>query len=66
MAQKYLRPAAVKAGVIKEGAKLRFGFYDFQHALATTNRFGMMVARDGIEPPTPAFSELGYAVVLTT
>jgi len=26
----------------------------------------MMVARDGIEPPTPAFSELRYAVVLTT
>jgi hypothetical protein len=22
--------------------------------------FGMMVARDGVEPPTPAFSELGY------
>ncbi len=24
--------------------------------------FRMMVARDGVEPPTPAFSELGYQV----
>jgi len=28
--------------------------------------FGMMVARDGVEPPTPAFSALRYAVVSTT
>ena len=28
--------------------------------------FGMMVARDGVEPPTPAFSELRSAVLLTT
>lgn len=34
-AQKYLRPAAVKAGVIKEGEKVRFGFHNFRHALAT-------------------------------
>jgi hypothetical protein len=27
MVQKYLRPAAVKAGVIKEGEKVRFGFH---------------------------------------
>jgi hypothetical protein len=25
-----------------------------------------MVARDGVEPPTPAFSELGFPVFLTT
>jgi len=25
--------------------------------------FGMMVARDGVEPPTPAFSGLRYVVV---
>jgi len=25
-----------------------------------------MVARDGVEPPTPAFSELHYAVVSMT
>src|SRR5262245_970517 len=35
MVQKYLRPAAVKAGVIKEGEKVRFGFHNFRHALAT-------------------------------
>ena len=29
MVQKYLRPAAVKAGVIKEGEKVRFGFHNF-------------------------------------
>ncbi|MGC2644644.1 MAG: hypothetical protein WA261_00080 [Candidatus Sulfotelmatobacter sp.] len=30
-----MRPAAVKAGVIKEGEKVRFGFHNFRHALAT-------------------------------
>jgi len=29
-------------------------------------RFAMMVARDGIEPPTPAFSELGFPVFPAT
>ncbi len=38
MVQKYLRPAAVKAGVIKEGEKVRFGFHNFRHALATPLR----------------------------
>jgi hypothetical protein len=28
--------------------------------------FGMMVARDGVEPPTPAFSERNFQVVSTT
>ena len=28
--------------------------------------FGMMVARDGVEPPTPAFSELIFPVFPTT
>src|SRR6266852_8236519 len=28
--------------------------------------FGMMVARDGVEPPTPAFSGLRYAALSTT
>jgi Phage integrase family len=32
---KYLRLAAVKAGVIKEGQKVRFGFHNFRHSLAT-------------------------------
>jgi integrase len=35
MVQKYLKPAAVKAGVIREGEKVRFGFHNFRHALAT-------------------------------
>ena len=35
MVQKYLRPAAVKAGVIAAAGKARFGFHNFRHALAT-------------------------------
>jgi integrase len=35
MVQHYLRPAAVKAGIIKEGEKVRFGFHNFRHSLAT-------------------------------
>lgn len=35
MAQKYLRPAAVKAGVIKESERVRFGFHNFGHSLAS-------------------------------
>jgi hypothetical protein len=35
MVQKYLRPAAVKAGVIASDWKGRFGFHNFRHSLAT-------------------------------
>jgi integrase len=35
MVQKYLRPAAVRAGVICTGWKGRFGFHNFRHSLAT-------------------------------
>src|SRR5258707_1240392 len=35
LVQKYLRPAAVKADVIKEGQKVRFGFHNFLHSLAS-------------------------------
>jgi hypothetical protein len=35
LVQKYLRPAAVKAGVIEEGLKVRFGFHNFRHSLAS-------------------------------
>ena len=111
MVQKYLHPAAIKAGVIKEHERVRFGFHNFRHSLASSlvklkcdpktvqgilrhedvrttmqlyaqsdqeskleaqgkflelllgdkahllNKFfRMMVARDGVEPPTPAFS----------
>ncbi len=134
MVQKYLRPAAISAGVISAGWNGRFGFHNFRHSLATSlvklkvdaktvqgvlrhedfgttmdlyaqsdmesmrdaqrkfleqlnggqnppahgassvrivggigggrfrlctaKFFGMMVARDGVEPPTPAFSGL--------
>jgi site-specific recombinase XerD len=33
--QDYLRPAAVKAGVIPEGYKGRFGWHNLRHPLAT-------------------------------
>jgi integrase len=35
MVQKYLRPAAVKAGVIREGDRVRFGLHNFRHSLAS-------------------------------
>ena len=35
MVQKYLRPAAVKAGVIKADERVRFGFHNFRHSLAS-------------------------------
>jgi integrase len=33
--QKYLRPAAIKAGVIATDWRGRFGFHNFRHSLAT-------------------------------
>jgi integrase len=35
MVQKYLRPAAISAGVIPADWKGRFGFHNFRHSLAT-------------------------------
>lgn len=35
MVQKYLRPAAIKAGVIAPDWKGRFGFHNFRHSQAT-------------------------------
>jgi len=34
--------------------------------LFATKFFGMMVARDGVEPPTPAFSGLRESIIATT
>lgn len=34
-AKDYLRPAAVQAGVIKEGSSKRFGWHNLRHSLAT-------------------------------
>ena len=36
MVQKYLRPAAVKTGVIKEDQRVRFGFHNVRHSLASS------------------------------
>lgn len=35
MVQKYLRPAAIKAGVIRADERVRFGFHNFRHSLAS-------------------------------
>jgi len=35
LVEDYLRPAAVKAGVLKEGEKIRFGFHNLRHSLAS-------------------------------
>ena len=35
LVQKYLRPAAVKAGLLAKGQKIRFGFHNFRHSLAS-------------------------------
>jgi integrase len=35
MAQSYLRPAAIKAGVLAEGESVRFGFHNLRHSLAS-------------------------------
>jgi len=35
LVEDYLRPAAVKAGVLKEGENVRFGFHNLRHSLAS-------------------------------
>jgi|GEM_PF-2089794 len=35
LVEDYLRPAAVKAGVLKEGEKVRFGLHNLRHSLAS-------------------------------
>jgi integrase len=35
LVEDYLRPAAVKAGVLKESEKVRFGFHNLRHSLAS-------------------------------
>jgi integrase len=35
LVEDYLRPAAVKAGVLVEGEKVRFGFHNLRHSLAS-------------------------------
>jgi integrase len=35
LVEDHLRPAAVAAGVLKEGEKVRFGFHNLRHSLAS-------------------------------
>jgi integrase len=35
LVEDYLRPAALKAGVLKQGEKVRFGFHNLRHSLAS-------------------------------
>jgi integrase len=35
LVEDYLRPAAVQAGVLKPGEKVRFGFHNLRHSLAS-------------------------------
>lgn len=35
LVEDYLRPAGVKVGVLKEGEKVRFGFHNLRHSLAS-------------------------------
>jgi integrase len=35
LVEDYLRPAAVKVGVLKEGEKVRFGYHTLRHSLAS-------------------------------
>jgi integrase len=35
LVEDYLRPAAVNVGVLKEGEKVRFGFHNLRHSLAS-------------------------------
>jgi hypothetical protein len=50
--------------VTNHGSDLRIVGWEFSSKAA--NVFRMMVARDGVEPPTPAFSELAFPVFPTT
>ena len=35
LVEDYLRPAALKMGVLKQGEKVRFGFHNLRHSLAS-------------------------------
>jgi hypothetical protein len=48
-------PAHGEGSVRNRGSDLRIVGWKFW--LGTAKSFGMMVAREGVEPPTPAFSE---------
>ena len=53
LVEDHLRPAAVKAGVLKEGEKVRFGFHNLRHSLATLPRSERDRREDGAEDAPP-------------
>ena len=59
LVESHLRPAAVKAGVLKEGEKVRFGFHNLRHSLAS------FLVRSKTDPKTVQAS-LRHSDVKTT
>jgi integrase len=53
LVEDHLRPAAVKAGVLKEGEKVRFGFHNLRHCLAEPPRSERDGGEDGAEDAPP-------------
>lgn len=70
LVQKYLRPAAVKAGVVVEGQKIRFGFHNFRHSLASAlvkmkvdpKTVQEILAQGACHYHAPALCPIGYGV----
>lgn len=72
LVQKYLRPAAVKAGVVVEGQKIRFGFHNFRHSLASAlvkmkvdpKTVQEILAQGACHYHAPALCPIGYGLLL--
>ena len=59
--QDYLRPAAVKAGVIPDGYRGRFGWHNLRHSLATflaANEVNLPVIQSVLRHATPSTTAL--------
>jgi integrase len=59
LVEDYLRPAAIAAGVLKEGEKVRWGFHNLRHSLAS------FLVGQGTDPKTVQ-TLLRHADVATT